>query len=105
LLVEGAKIEETDCLLRKVSVPKRWEEIDARACNTDNLVSIERSHFYQWSNEKGITFRRGKALIFYDENHRKYADELQQCFDHLEYRTKLHNLNTINLVIGKIEIL
>jgi len=100
---EEVVTEETDCLIQIQPASKRWEEIDARACNTANLLSRERSCFYEWSNEKGITFQRGRALIFYDANHKNYAEELLTCFCDLQYKTKLRTIENLIAVIGKIE--
>jgi len=102
-LASSEVAEESDCLPLTGFAAKRWEEIDARACNTENLLSRERSCFYEWSNERGITYQRGRALIFYDANHRKYAEELQACFCDLQYKTKLRTIANIIAVIGTIE--
>jgi len=98
------EVEETDCLRRKEIASKRWETIDARASNTEHLLQIKRSLYYEWSNEKGTTFQRGKALIFYDENHKEYANELQLTFNFLDYKTKLYTIKNISTVIGYINL-
>jgi hypothetical protein len=58
---------------------------------------IERHLFYSWSKSSNLSFRRGKAFIFYDERHAKYTSELATTFQQLQYKTTIGSLRDIEV--------
>jgi len=78
-----------------------FEADDARPCNIDNILKNQRYFFYEWNNEKGIQFRRGRALVFYDQYHKSYAEEMEKCFFYLDYKTKMNPLNQLETISGE----
>jgi hypothetical protein len=56
---------------------------------------IERHLFYSWSKSSNLSFRRGKAFVFYDDRHAKYTSELATTFQQLQYKTIIGSLRDI----------
>lgn len=56
---------------------------------------IERHLFYSWSKSSNLSFRRGKAFVFYDDRHAKYTSELATTFQQLQYKTTIGSLRDI----------
>jgi len=93
--------EQSDCAFKDETAVLTFEADDAKPCNTENVLKNVRRLFYEWNSEKGIQFRRGRALVFYDNDHRSYAMELGNSFYYLDYKTEFHTLKDLNKVTGK----
>ncbi|CAB3379624.1 Hypothetical predicted protein [Cloeon dipterum] len=68
----------------------------------DQLIDMDRFHFYTWKSTKHLPFRRGRALIFYDKNHASVAKEMQTSFQFLDFETRIYSASRLTKILKEV---
>jgi hypothetical protein len=76
--------------------------MDAVARKTNDVITFKKSMYYDWLDEKDTQLHRGEALIFFDQYHEQFAEELGLSFQHLDYEIVYEKVENIKKVVGNI---